>query len=192
MKKTYLIFTLLIAFAFLAACTKQTDTANCIPKESLSEVCKSYCTASSVPEAPVAPSEPPAIVPPSVTPDRTSFLDPIPNVGNAIIDREKNSVIITFKNNKGVPITLPLTGSVGKYSASECKNPQITATYKGEKVEALITTIPNGDEFTVTWDCENLENIPAAGTAFSADLKFHYKIESGMIAEELGTVVGKY
>jgi hypothetical protein len=193
MKKTYIVLILLITVAFLTACTNKSgdDAAlkTCIQEKDLPTICTSYCTQASVPAEPEAP---PVIVPPNVLPDKTTFSNPIPNVGNAVIDREKNTITIKFQNNKNATILLPLTGSASKYSKSECKNPQITATYKGNPVQLLVTEIENGDEFTVTWDCENLAEVPAIGTLFSADLVFNYKVETGMIYSEMGTVVGKY
>lgn len=188
MKKIYIIFTLLVTLAFLTACTCDTAPID-VPVENLNEICAGYCNQTAPPAEPEAP---PVTVQPSVLPDKTTFSNPIPSVETAVIDRVKNSITVKFRNEKNTTILLPLTGSVSKYSKSECQNPQITATYKGDRVEALVTEIKNGEEFTITWDCENLQQVPAAGTLFSADLVFNYKAITGQIYQEMGTVVGRY
>jgi hypothetical protein len=184
MRKAHLLFTLLLALAFLTACTNETKTL--VPQEPIKNT--PIETTNQTNES----IEPPVTVQPSVLPDKTTFSKPIPNVENAVINKEKNSITIKFVNNKNATISLPLTGSVSKNSKSVCDNPQITATYKGNYVTSLVTEIKNGEEFTVTWDCENLKVVPASGTLFSADLVFNYKSENGMIYQESGTVVGQY
>jgi hypothetical protein len=193
MKKTYLIIALLAISLFIGACTKAPE--QCIQPSDLQNVCKGYCEAltPSTPTAPPAvPNTPPPTVQEPVVPDMTSFLPPIPNVGSAYINRAENSVAIEFRNDNNFTITLPLTGSASKASKTECLSPIVTAVYKGEAVQALVTQIKSGDTFTVKWDCENPQVMPLAGSTFSGDLVFNYKTTAGMIKQQYGTVNGKY
>jgi hypothetical protein len=186
MRKLYILFTLLLALTFLTACAVPIETP--APQNTATNT----DTNTNVPEIPPAPAAEQPTVPPNNPNDKSTFSAPIVSVGTAIVDRNENSITQTFENQKGVPIFLTLTGEVAKYSKSECKNPQLTAAYKGEVVEALVTKIADGDQFTITWDCERLPVIPEPGTRFSADLKFYYKLESGTIFSEMGTVLASY
>jgi hypothetical protein len=120
MKKTYFVFILLIALAFITACSGDKETPP--PAAGIEDE----------PAPPAEPEAPPITVAPENPADKTTFLAPLPNVNNAVIDRATNTVSVDFRNDLELPITLPLTGSWAKYSETECINPQINAIYKGE------------------------------------------------------------
>jgi hypothetical protein len=180
MKKTYFVFILLIALAFITACSGDKETPP--PAAGIEDE----------PAPPAEPEAPPITVAPENPADKTTFLAPLPNVNNAVIDRATNTVSVDFRNDLELPITLPLTGSWAKYSETECINPQINAIYKGEYVQALVTEIKAGDTFTIKWDCENPDKLPVVGAAFKADLTFNYKTSSGLIKSHIGSINGRY
>ncbi|MGM5481396.1 MAG: hypothetical protein ACQESE_03215 [Nanobdellota archaeon] len=132
--------------------------------------------------------------PQKLLPERTTFSAPIPNLDNAVVDADTNSVEIAFKNNKGVAITLPLNGTVNPDAGVTCENPTVSATSGGATVTADTTTIPNGANFLMTWDCDDLTPpVPEAGSKFKADLTFEYtNSETGQTITHTGTVDGKY
>lgn len=131
--------------------------------------------------------------PQKLLPERTAFSAPLPNVDNAVIDRDSNSINVPFRNNKGVAITLPLTGTVTPQSGTTCNNPKISGTYDGAAIVAGTTQIPNGGGFIIQWDCDDLTPVPAFGTEFKADLTFQYtNIETGQLLTHTGMTSTKY
>jgi hypothetical protein len=179
MKKLMLIISILLSVLLITACQKESADNTTIPDDNNEN------TAPSVPETPQAPIEP-------IVPVVASFSEPIPNIKTAEIDALTNSVTVEFKNNVPNSITLPLTGTWARYSATYCKTWDITSTYKKDPVEPLVTTIQSGDSFIVKWTCTE----PAkalAGSNFSADLTFNYKnAATGMIKTQSGTITGQY
>ncbi|MFP4118604.1 MAG: hypothetical protein ACLFTH_00960 [Candidatus Woesearchaeota archaeon] len=129
--------------------------------------------------------------PQKLLPERTTFAAPIPNLDNAVVDAETNTVEIAFKNNKGVAITLPLNGTVSPDSGVTCDNATVSATdNKGESVDNS-TSIPNGENFLVEWECDG--DAPGVGSKFKADMTFDYtNAETGQTITHSGTVDGKY
>lgn len=131
--------------------------------------------------------------PQKLLPERTTFAAPLPNLDNAVIDGATNSIEVAFKNNKGVAITLPLTGTLTPDTGVTCANATITATYNGLAVVVNSTSIPNGDNFLVKWDCTNLGSTPETGTKFKADMTFDYaNSETRQVLKHTGSVDGKY
>ena len=131
--------------------------------------------------------------PQKLLPERTSFSAPLPNVDMAIVSMEDNSVEVAFRNNKGVAITLPLTGTVSPQSGTTCNNPVVSGIYNNEPIVAGVTQIPNGGGFILKWDCDNLGSLPSTETIFNADLSFQYtNVETGQLLTETGTVSVKY
>jgi hypothetical protein len=129
--------------------------------------------------------------PQNLLPERTTFAAPLPNLDNAVVDASTNSFEIAFNNNQGVPITLPLTGSVTPAAGTTCANAALTATYNGAAVVANTTQIPNGGTFLVTWDCDDVAvNV---GDAFETDATFQFtNTQTTQTRSHTGTVQGKY
>ncbi len=132
--------------------------------------------------------------PSSILPERTQFPGPLQNLDNAVIaGGTDNSVEIAFRNNNGVGVTLPLTGGLTPDAGVTCANPVITATYDGAPVVANTTVIPNGGNFLVTWDCDDLATAAEPGSKFGATLTFDYtNVETSQTRGHTGTVEGKY
>ena len=133
--------------------------------------------------------------PNKLLPERTTFSAPLANIDNALISAADNSVEIAFKNNKGVDITLPLTGTLTQGTGTTCVlaiADTVTATYNGNPV-LVDTPIPNGATFLVTWDCTDLSPTPAIGSKFTAEMSFDWvNEETGQTFGHSGTVNGKY
>ncbi len=130
--------------------------------------------------------------PQKLLPERTTFTAPIANLDNAVVSATDNSVEIAFKNNKGVAITLPLTGTVEPAAGITCANPVVTGTYLGSPLNSTIS-IPNGGTFLLKWDCTDLNPVPTAGDKFKAELTFEYRnVETGQTITHTGSVDGKY
>lgn len=134
--------------------------------------------------------------PQNLLPERTTFTAPIPNLDNAVVSASTNSVEIAFKNNKGVAITLPLTGTLETETGTTCvleAVDPITGTYDGNPIVADTTSIPNGGTFLLTWNCVDLATAPETGSSFKANLMFQYTNEgTGQTISHTGTVEGKY
>lgn len=131
--------------------------------------------------------------PNKLLPERTTFAAPLPNLDVARINAASNSVEIAFKNNKGVAITLPLTGNLTTDPGTTCANAVVTAVYNNAAVVPNTTPIENGGTFLVTWDCDDLTPAPAIGSKFSADMSFDWtNVETGQTFGHSGTVNGKY
>ncbi|MCF7799124.1 hypothetical protein K9M74_04425 [Candidatus Woesearchaeota archaeon] len=129
--------------------------------------------------------------PENLLPERTTFGAPLANVDNAVIDGATNSLEVAFVNNKGTGITLPMTGALTAQGSTVCANAVINATYNS--ADATGVTIPQGETFLVTWDCDDLGTVPSAGTKFKADLQFDYvNAETGQTIPHTGSVQGKY
>jgi hypothetical protein len=201
MNKALLIFIILLTMTFLGGCTQkevssvpqtnfesrdtvQTTTSNTVSESNNQEV--TVCKSTTQAESNIA----------DLLPSRALF--PAPMVADELVITAKdNTVQILFRNGLDSAITLPLTGKVEECSKSECKNPIITATYnganRGDQVIAGVTKIQSGESFVVTWDCDDLVEVPAKGTKFSADLSFEYVPEStGIIQSSKGAVNAKY
>ena len=130
--------------------------------------------------------------PQKLLPERTIFPAPIPNVDTAVIDRTNNTIEIAFRNNKGVAITLTMTGTATGTSGTVCSNANITGTYNNAAITNA-TSISNGAAFLLKWDCADISPIPNVGDKFTADFSFDYKnTETGQQMTQTGTVQGKY
>lgn len=128
--------------------------------------------------------------PNKLLPDRTTSQAPLPNVDNALIKASDNSIEVAFKNNKGVAITLPLTGTLTPASGTTCANAAVTATYNGAAVVADTTQIPNGATFLMKWDCDATGTV---GNKFKADMTFDYtNTETTQSLSHNVAVEGKY
>ncbi len=131
--------------------------------------------------------------PQKLLPERTTFTAPIANLDNAVVSLADNSIEIAFKNNKGVAITLPLTGNVSPATGVECNNPVITGTYSGAPIVADTTQIPNGGTFLLKWDCDPSSLNPTVGDKFKAELTVDYtNVETTQTITHTGSVDGKY
>lgn len=131
--------------------------------------------------------------PQNLLPEQTIFQAPLPNLDNGVVSASENSVEVAFKNNKGVAITLPLTGNLTADGSTDCTFNTISATYNGAAVVANTTSIPNGDNFLVKWDCDAPAQAVDIGDKFSADMFFAYtNVETGQDLSHTGSVDGKY
>jgi uncharacterized protein (UPF0333 family) len=134
--------------------------------------------------------------PQKLLPERTTFQAPLPNVDNAVVDATTNSVEIAFRNNKGVSITLPNIGNTDSTltagSGVTCANAVLTGTYNSAALTNT-TQIPNGANFLLSWNCDDLATVPAVGDKFKADISFAYtNVETGQSLSQTGSVEGKY
>ena len=130
--------------------------------------------------------------PQKLLPERTTFAAPLPNLDNAVVDATTNSVEVAFKNNKGVSITIPGTGGVTPDTGVTCANPVINATYNGAIINSTVQ-IPNGANFLIKWDCDDLGTVPTTGSKFKADMYFDYtNVETSQSLKQTGSVDGKY
>jgi uncharacterized protein (UPF0333 family) len=132
--------------------------------------------------------------PSKILPERTTFSAPLPNVDTAEVDLATNSFEISFRNNVGVGITLPLTGNVTAATGTDCDNAVITGVYNGNPIAADTTVIPNGEGFLLTWDCDDSSLNPTEGSKFKLDaVNFDYtNQETGQTKKHTGSVDGKY
>lgn len=131
--------------------------------------------------------------PNKLLPERTTFAAPLPNLDVAKIDATGNTIEIAFKNNKGVAITLPLTGTLTPGAGTTCANAAVTAEYNGVAVVADTTPIENGGTFLVTWDCDDLTPAPEVGSKFTAEMSFDWtNAETNQVFGHSGSVNGKY
>ena len=130
--------------------------------------------------------------PQNLLPERTTFAAPLPNLDNAVVDGATNSFEVALKNNKGVAITLPLTGTVTPATGTTCANASVSAAYSGAAVTNS-TQIPNGATFLVTWDCDDLGSTPTPGTQFKVDATLDYvNAETTQTLTHTGSVDGVY
>ncbi|MCA9478130.1 MAG: hypothetical protein KC535_03220 [Nanoarchaeota archaeon] len=131
--------------------------------------------------------------PSRLLPESTTFPAPISNVDNGLIDDVTNSVEVALVNNKGVAITLPLTGSLTPDAGTTCVYSSVSATYNGAAVVANTTQIPQGATFLITFDCTDLVPTPAIGTKYKATMAFDYtNTQTGQTRSHIGTVQGRY
>lgn len=131
--------------------------------------------------------------PSRLLPESTTFPAPISNVDNGLIDSQTNSVEVALINNKGVPITLPLTGTVTAAAGTTCDNANISATDIDGNNIGDSTPIPTGSTFLVKWDCDDLATEPAIGAKFKATLSFDYKnTQTGQTRSQMGSIQGRY
>jgi uncharacterized protein (UPF0333 family) len=137
--------------------------------------------------------------PQKLLPERTTFAAPMSNVDNAIISASANSVEIAFRNNVGVAVTFPLTGSLTTGTGTTCENAVVTVSSDTDgdgDLDALLATdkVENGEGFVVNWNCDDLIPVPKAGSKFKADsLAFNYvNTETLQSKSQSGTVDGKY
>jgi uncharacterized protein (UPF0333 family) len=122
--------------------------------------------------------------PNKLLPDRTTFAAPISNVDNAVVTQAngQTQVEIAFKNNKGVPITVP---GVTTVTSTQC-----TGTGAMDTIPA--GAIQNGGGFLVKWNCTT-SGTQAVGNKFKADISFDYiNNETGQTIKQVGSVEGKY
>jgi len=132
--------------------------------------------------------------PQKLLPDRTTFTAPIPNVDNAVITLASNNVQIAFKNNKGVAITLPMTGTgTGSCSGALAVTGTYTNSTGGQQpIVAGVTQIQNGGGFLLTFTCPANPGAQV-GSKFSADFTFPYvNFETSQTLTQTGAVDGKY
>jgi len=137
--------------------------------------------------------------PQKLLPDRTTFTAPLPNVDNAVVTYSATAptVQIAFKNNKGVAITLPLTGTgTGNCNgALNMNNPGSTYTNSTggqQQITAGVTQIQNGGSFLLTFTCPANPGAQV-GSKFSADFTFPYvNYETSQTLSQTGSVDGKY
>ena len=122
--------------------------------------------------------------PQNLLPERTTFTAPLPNVDTALVEAD-GSVEIAFRNNVGVTIGLPLSGT----GTDDCSAvSEVAGTYNGAAITNT-TQIPNGAGFLLSWDCTAGE----VGEKFRATLGFDYvNVETGQTRRQTGTVDGKY
>jgi hypothetical protein len=117
----------------------------------------------------------------------------IPNIDMPVIDRNTNSVEITFRNNKGVSITLPLTTTVIPAPGVTCANAILSGEYNGAPIVANSTQLPGYATFLLRWDCDDLNIIPSVGKKFEAYMSFDYQnVETRQILHQAGCIVGTY
>jgi hypothetical protein len=132
--------------------------------------------------------------PQKLLPDRTSFTAPLPNVDNAVVTATGNTVAIAFKNNKGVDITLPMTGTPS--GSSTCTAVTVAGTFTNstgqqEAIVPSVTRIQNGGGFLLTFTCTGTAG--PIGSKFKADITFPYvNFETGQTLSQTGSVEGKY
>jgi len=134
--------------------------------------------------------------PQKLLPDRTTFSAPIPNVDNAVVSLSGKTVEIAFRNNKGVSIVIPQTGTFTSVQCTEANAPFVSVTDSSNSSLTYGKTdtdlISNGAGFLVKWTCT------PAGTAhvgdkFKADVSFDYKnSETGQTIKQTGSIEGKW
>jgi len=121
-------------------------------------------------------------------PERTTFKAPLVNMDNAVLNTATNSFEIAFRNNKGVPITIPLTTVV---TSEQCINPQLSGMYEDISLTPD-TPIPNGDNFILKWTCDQSRDAKK-GNDFKADVEFDFvDTETGLTLKEMGNVISVY
>lgn len=129
--------------------------------------------------------------PQKLLPERTTFQAPLANLDNAVIKEVDNTVEIAFKNNVGVAITVPLTSNLSAATGTTCLNASMSGTYGGSAMTNT-TSIPNGANFLLKWDCDDVAAI-AIGDKFKADISFAYvNSETTQTKYHTGSVEGKY
>jgi len=129
--------------------------------------------------------------PQKLLPDRTTFSAPVPNVDNAVVDSTNNVVAVAFRNNKGVAIQIPKTGT---FTSTYCTGATPIASVIDSSTKASIgnaTNIENGAGFIITWTCDH--GTAASGSKFKADVAFDYvNSETGQTLKQTGTIEGKW
>jgi hypothetical protein len=132
--------------------------------------------------------------PNKLLPDRTTFSAPLPNVDNAVIDFAGNTVAIAFRNNKGVAIEVPQTGTFTSTQCDVAAPPGITGVIDSVTRAAIAPAddIQNGAGFIVTWSCTPIGGA-AIGSKFKADVTIDYvNTETGQTLKQTGTIEGKF
>jgi hypothetical protein len=129
--------------------------------------------------------------PQKLLPDRTTFSAPVPNVDNAVVDRTNDIVAVAFRNNKGVAIKIPQTGT---FTSTYCTGTpaiiNVTDSTTGAEY-ATTTNIENGAGFIMTWTCGH--GTATSGSKFKADVAFDYvNSETGQTLKQTGTIEGKW
>jgi uncharacterized protein (UPF0333 family) len=134
--------------------------------------------------------------PQKLLPDRTSFAAPVPNVDNAVINLNANTVAIAFRNNKGIAIQIPSSGTF-TVAATYCTvgSAALTGVTSSTAPYSAIpfnTSIQNGDGFVMTWSCTHAAGA-AIGSKFHADISFDYiNTDTGQTIKQTGSVDGKW
>lgn len=130
--------------------------------------------------------------PQKLLPARTTFSAPIPNVDNAVISLKTSTVAIAFRNDKGVAIDIPGTGTfTSTYCSGTPALMNITDSSTGMLYNAT-TDIQNGEGMIITWSCVPTAS-DAVGSKFSATVSFDYKnTETGQMLEQTGTIDGTF
>lgn len=132
--------------------------------------------------------------PNKLLPDRTTFSAPLPSVDNAIIDFGDGNtayIVVPFRNNKGVAVNIPGTGT---FTSEQCTGG--VATFQNvtntDGTDMLGVDIQNGDGFNIAWTCDPIAGAEI-GSKFAADVSFDYQnSETSLVASHTGTIEGKW
>ena len=131
------------------------------------------------------------LTPQNILPERTEFSGPLANLDNAVVNIDGHTVEVVFKNNKGMPITIPKTSSFESPQCTSASLDNVTNTIT--HVEILPNEqIANGDTFMVSWTC-NPSGATKPGDKITADIAFDYtNVETGQTFKETGSIQGKW